>query len=100
MSGRKYKQSVKGKNTRRRSLVKTYGLTVEQYDKMLEQQNGGCAICGGQNKDGRRLFIDHCHQSEKVRGLLCSKCNLFLGAANDSVDILSRAITYLNKFKE
>lgn len=97
MQNKKYKQSEKGKNARHRDLIKTYGLTVEQYDQMLELQNGVCAICGGQNKDGRRLFIDHCHQSKKIRGLLCTKCNLMLGAVNDSVEVLANAIKYLTE---
>lgn len=75
-----------------------YGITLEQYNNMLEAQNYTCAICGnGDEVEGRRLAIDHCHTTGEVRGLLCGKCNRALGLFYDNKDLLSKAIKYLTK---
>jgi hypothetical protein len=74
-------------------LRKTYGLTLEDYEAMLEAQDYGCAICGGQGS--RRLVVDHCHATERVRGLLCDKCNIGLGWFRDDPELMDRAIGYL-----
>ena len=88
--------------TRANVLKNKYGLTVEQYDDMVNRQGGVCAICGKGNdrltKWGTRttrLVIDHCHATGKVRGLLCHTCNSGIGSLGDSVDNLSNAIEYL-----
>lgn len=60
---------------RKKALKRYYNLTLEDYDKMLEQQKGVCFICGGVNPDGYRLFVDHDHQTGEIRGLLCRACN-------------------------
>jgi hypothetical protein len=73
-----------------------YGITVEQYDLMVKEQNGLCAICQKLEK----LFVDHCHITGKIRGLLCLKCNLMLGSAVDNLDILNNGISYLKKQNE
>lgn len=83
--------------TREQHLKRTYGLTLEQYDEILEQQNGVCAICGGVNKSGNRLHVDHNHGTEKIRGLLCLKCNILIGNAEDNIIILQSAINYLKE---
>lgn len=67
------------KKQREAHLKSVYGITLEQYDKMFETQNGVCAICSGINKDGRRLFVDHDHKTGEIRGLLCYQCNSLLG---------------------
>lgn len=84
------------------NLKKHYGLTVEQYSTMHEAQNGVCAICklpesAVVSKSGkkRRLAVDHCHTTGKIRGLLCSLCNRGLGAFKDSAANLQSAIEYL-----
>jgi hypothetical protein len=75
-----------------------YGITLAQYNSMLEAQNYTCAICGnGDEVEGRRLAIDHCHTTGKVRGLLCGKCNRGLGLFYDNQELLSNAIKYLTK---
>lgn len=64
---------------RRRDLKFNYGITLEYYDKMFEEQKGCCKICGRhQSTLTRRLSVDHNHKTEKVRELLCDKCNLGL----------------------
>ena len=77
----------------RRQQVSLYGLTLENYDAMLEKQNGVCAICS--QKTPGNLHIDHNHQTNEVRGLLCGKCNRAIGLLNDDVSLFTKAITYL-----
>jgi hypothetical protein len=74
-----------------------YGLTIEQYHALLEKQGGGCAICGAGPSQGkkRRLDVDHCHSSKKVRGLLCASCNCAIGLFKEDINLLHRAIAYL-----
>ncbi len=79
-------------------LKKTYGITVEQYDKMFKEQNGVCAICNQQEPIHDSLAVDHSHKTNAVRSLLCTKCNLVLGQLNESVELLQKSIDYLNKW--
>lgn len=64
---------------------------------MLDDQGGVCAICSKEDAAGKRLAVDHCHETGKVRGLLCLKCNTVLGKMNDEVNLLKKAIAYLEK---
>jgi transcription elongation factor Elf1 len=73
-----------------------YGITLKQYELMLDKQKFKCAICGKHDEvEGRRLAIDHCHTTGKVRGLLCGKCNRGLGLFYDNEELLQNAIKYL-----
>ena len=72
-----------------------YGITKEQYEQMHKNQNGVCAICKSTEKTGRKLAIDHDHETNKVRGLLCTKCNNGLGNFKDSKENLQAALNYL-----
>lgn len=82
---------------RKWALKTLYGITVEQYDERLAQQDGGCAICGrpdgGQRE--RPLYVDHDHATGAVRGLLCAKCNSALGYLDDDPNRLLAAAAYL-----
>ena len=79
------------------SLKALYGLSAEAYRDMLAQQNNSCKICKThQNNLKRKLFVDHCHETGKVRGLLCQYCNTMLGNAKDNVLVLQSAINYLS----
>lgn len=82
---------------RRTRLIKSYGLTNDEFDSMLEKQHYKCAICG--TKDWGRLSpsIDHDHTTGKVRALLCNRCNRTLGLAEDSPQLLNKMIKYLKK---
>ena len=71
-----------------------YGLTAEKFAIMLETQKGLCAIC---KTEPKQFTVDHCHQSNNVRGLLCHDCNLGLGRFKDSIGNLKQAIQYLTK---
>ena len=85
----------------KRFIEKTYNFTFADYQNMLEQQHYKCAICESKISSSRtsRLFIDHCHTSGKVRGLLCSSCNHGLGLFKDSPKLLKKAINYLSDEK-
>ena len=84
-----------------KSDLKKRGLTVDEFNKMFMDQGGYCAICGvHQQMFKKRLHVDHCHLTGKVRGLLCANCNHVLGKAKDDIGILSRSIKYLVNYKE
>jgi hypothetical protein len=74
-------------------LVRRYGITEAEYDSMLEEQGGLCAICGEQAAG----HVDHDHVTGKVRGLTCFNCNGGLGQFRDRVDIMLKAIDYLER---
>ena len=76
-------------------LKKNYGITPEQYEQMFRSRDGLCAICA--KPSSKRLFVDHDHKTNKVRELLCSKCNSGLGMFSDDRFNLSRAIDYLSR---
>lgn len=73
------------------------GMTRSEYLALLEKQGGVCAICKRSCKSGRRLAIDHCHKTSKVRGLLCAPCNTALGLMQEDIQIFSVAARYLLK---
>jgi hypothetical protein len=75
-------------------LKKQFGIDIAEYERMLAAQKGQCAICG-QLDEKYNLAVDHCHGTNKIRGLLCSQCNLGLGYFKDRPDLLERAIKYL-----
>lgn len=81
----------------KRSLKRYYNMTLEQYDKMFEEQDGVCAICGGINANGRRLYVDHNHKTKKIRALLCHHCNHLIGYAKEDITVLRSAINYLKE---
>lgn len=90
------------KRKRENSFRFSYGITLEDYELMFEEQAGLCAICNQPetklhpaSQAVMPLAVDHCHSTNKVRGLLCSQCNLMLGLANDDVAKLQQAIDYL-----
>jgi hypothetical protein len=74
-----------------------YGITNEDYDKKINEQGNACAICQTKTPGGNKesFFIDHDHQTGKVRGLLCRSCNLMIGHARDETQLLAMAIDYL-----
>jgi hypothetical protein len=62
------------------ALKSKFGITLEQYNKKFEAQKGLCAICGNPEPTNKRLAVDHDHETEEVRDLLCSRCNPGLGS--------------------
>lgn len=80
--------------------LKQYGITADDYHRMLREQEGACRICGAvagspRNLNRSKLCVDHCHKGGQVRGLLCHGCNLLLGRADDDPAILRKAAEYL-----
>ena len=94
---KEYRKRVHPNFHREINLRKNYGMTLSEYDQMLAEQNGRCAICGTDKPGGKwdRLVVDHCHQTEVVRGLLCNDCNRGLGIFKDSPKRLRAAALYL-----
>ncbi len=81
-------------------LRASFGMTLEQYDEMREKQGFSCAICGRHETTlVRRLAVGHCHETKKIRGLLCNSCNRGIGFFGDSISYLSSAINYLEMSK-
>ena len=77
-------------------LMRTYGITLQDYNAMFEEQDGRCAICGvHQSELKRALAVDHDHGTGEVRGLLCQKCNAGIGNLRDDASLLKRAACYL-----
>jgi len=80
-----------------KTMRRLYGITLGDYARMFEEQNGVCAVCG-QASTGTRLHIDHDHTTGRVRGLLCFKCNSVLGKVNDDPEHLLTLVAYLENF--
>ena len=80
----------------RPTRMRRFGLTVDQYEAILEKQSGVCALCSSPPKK-RKLAVDHCHETGRIRGLLCSNCNTGLGKMGDNIAGLERAILYLSE---
>lgn len=85
-----------------RRLRHKYGISIDDYERLMVKQNGMCAVCGSEGtetKSGKRyaLAVDHCHVSSGVRGLLCQDCNSGIGSLKDDIGLLERAIQYLRE---
>ncbi len=85
-------------------LKTRFGLTLEDYNKMMALQNNCCAICGEEetarhnfSNNTQRLAVDHCHVTGKIRGLLCMDCNRGLGKFHDDPNRIEKAIEYLKR---
>lgn len=83
-------------------LIKRFGIDLSQYNTMLSDQNGVCAICLKPERTvrNRNLAVDHCHKTGKIMGLLCSHCNRALGLLQDNIEILKKTIIYLGENNE
>lgn len=80
------------------NIRRKYGVTTEDYERMLADQDGRCAICGATEPGGKGQFhVDHCHKGGQVRGLLCHHCNLGLGHFKDDTERIKAAIAYLER---
>ena len=89
------------KGSRRRYLKRQYGISIDEYNLMFEVQQGKCAICGKHQTELKGvLVVDHCHETGKIRGLLCNDCNKGLGNFADDIENINCAIIYLNESKK
>jgi hypothetical protein len=99
------KDRVKHPDVVRAETLRGYGITPKEYNSLLAEQGGVCAICqkpetelGGKHKRlVRQLAVDHDHETGQVRGLLCRRCNTAIGFLGDDVAGLWRAIDYLTR---
>lgn len=92
---RERNRSPRGKEAQLRTR---YGIGLEEYNKLLQEQGGVCAICGGtEMKRGKYLCVDHDHVTGKIRGLLCDQCNHAIGKFKDDPTLLLKAIDYLTR---
>ena len=101
-----YERAWKAKNRAKlteqnwvRQLKRWYNLTPEEYWWMAEEQGNVCCLCRGLDNPPKKLAVDHCHTTNKVRGLLCMMCNSLLGLSREREDVLQAAIEYLRRFK-
>ena len=102
---KEYYKRTRGTPEARRAfhMKQKYGISMEDYAKLLASQNYVCAICGGKQVEGKglngTLSVDHNHDTGEVRGLLCQTCNLGLGAFKDNITLLAIASEYLKKYE-
>ena len=93
-----YEKTTQGMEAKRRYNIKrNYGLEWDDYLLLLKEQKGCCAICFEPPKTGYTLNVDHCHKTNKVRGLLCTRCNTAIGLLDHSTVVLREAICYIEK---
>lgn len=82
-------------------LKRIYGITLEDYNKLFTEQKGCCAICyKHQSELNKTLAIDHNHETNKVRALLCNNCNTGLGRFEEDIEVLQNAIKYLEHYRK
>jgi hypothetical protein len=85
---------------RKHKLMRNYGITIQQYEYLLKEQNSKCAICGTseiKRSKAKYFNVDHNHKTGKIRGLLCHDCNVLLGKLSDNIEICKKVIEYLSK---
>lgn len=85
---------------RDKEYKKKYGITLEQYNEMLAQQNNTCAICQEPCTTGMNLAVDHDHTTGKVRALLCKNCNTAIGLLGEDTNRMAKAIEYIQSHSE
>ena len=87
-------QETYGKENRQKLKLNLYKISVAEFNEILFKQNSKCAICKNDLDMGKKTCIDHCHNSKKVRGILCWSCNVGLGHFKDSPELLKQAAVY------
>lgn len=100
---KEYYQSDRGiESSRRAHLKRKYNMSLEEYNDILKKQNGICAVCGESENCNRNKFlaVDHCHDTNKIRGLLCTNCNRAIGLLKENIETLYKIIEYLKKHKQ
>lgn len=92
-----HKEKYCAKIAREQSLMRNYGMTVDEWNVMFAEQNFRCAICGSKNPltATDTFVVDHCHSGDHVRGILCGPCNSLLGLAHDDHNTLVDAAMYV-----
>lgn len=88
-------KELERRNNHRTNLRNRFGLSEEQFDALLSAYGRACNICGGEETRDRRLCLDHDHDTGRIRGFLCCRCNLMLGRFRDDPSLFERAAKYL-----
>jgi ferredoxin-like protein FixX len=92
-------QQANPESKRNTHLKAKFNITVKQFNEMLQLQNFCCAICMSPTPKGRGTFhVDHCHETGKIRGILCHDCNTGIGKLGDSLESIKKAVSYLERF--
>ncbi|HJU02351.1 MAG TPA: endonuclease VII domain-containing protein [Actinomycetes bacterium] len=91
--------AAKARYIRDANLKALYGISLPEYEELLQMQGGVCAICTRPPRGKRPLDVDHDHESGKVRGLLCGNCNRAIGLLDENPRLFDRAKEYLAQFK-
>lgn len=87
------------RRTRNSNLKRKFGITLDDYEDMLFGQGGKCLICGEEQNGNKELSVDHDHRTGKIRGLLCSRCNTFVGYIESNPNLLSKVMNYIKSHK-
>jgi len=95
----KKKMAINPAFAKEKSRKQRYGISPAQYEEMLQQQNGVCAVCEQPPLADSSLHVDHNHETGKVRELLCLNCNNAIGHAQESADMLRKLARYVEKHK-
>ena len=100
-TARKYYHERYKTKARDSLLKRCFGITLEEYGKMLENQGDVCAICGGSpDAKGKEFAVDHDHNTGKIRALLCRGCNVGIGNLKDDPELLEKAAAYIRANRE
>jgi recombination endonuclease VII len=101
----KIPEPIRHNKDKRKHLKEYYDLTLENYQRMLEGQQGLCACCSKsetsfdkKHQTLRRLNVDHCHKTGKIRGLLCGRCNRALGLLEDDPELVKALLRYIDHY--
>lgn len=95
---RKLAEPEKYQKLERKHYFKSeYGISLEEYDLLLQKQHGLCKICKKRFSNKQQTHLDHNHRTAQIRGILCHKCNLLLGLADDDIHLLRECIAYLEE---
>lgn len=81
-----------------RAFNRKYGISKEDFYVLRSKQNNKCAICENELENDKKSHMDHCHDTGKLRGVLCTTCNVGLGMFKDSLPIIKSAVKYLKKY--
>lgn len=76
-------------------IAKCYGITIEDYARIINRQGGDCASCGDELDMGKKTCIDHCHRTGRVRGILCANCNFAVGHVKESAERARKIAHYI-----
>jgi hypothetical protein len=91
----KQNRDAVSKTNKNKKLKNRYGITLQEYESMMLSQMNRCKIC---NDDSKKLYVDHCHSSGRVRALLCHNCNAGIGHFRERKDIFENAIKYIEEY--